>query len=170
MAEKELTQTREAEARPADFYQINYDMMAQARRRAEEGRVVIKGKELPWQQGRQGRLRFYLFPTISDTAVQGWRLFMHDIRTHSGRHRHQGGLAIYVIEGKGWTVVDGVRHEWEGGDLILLPVQPGGCEHQHFNAEPGQPCKWLAMIYGAFVDALGNVMEQKEESPDYRHV
>src|SRR3990172_4839143 len=107
MVEREVQRTRESEARRPDYYEISHRMMAEARRRAVEASVVIKGKDQPWQQGRQGRAKWYLHTAIDDTAVQGWKLFVHDIRTHSGKHRHQGGLAIYVIEGKGWTVVDG---------------------------------------------------------------
>lgn len=61
-----------------------------------------------------------------------------------------------MIEGRGWTVVDGIRHGWEAGDLILLPLKPGGVEHQHFNAEPAKPCVWLGIIHGGLWDALGD--------------
>ncbi|MDP2727827.1 MAG: cupin domain-containing protein [Dehalococcoidia bacterium] len=167
MAEREAQRVKDTEAQPADFYEYNYKLASQARQRAIEGRVVIKGKEQPWQETRQGRLKFFLHMAMNDTALEGWRFFIHDVRTHSGRHRHQGGLAIYVLEGKGWTIVDGVRHDWAEGDLILLPLKPGGVEHQHFNAEPGAPCKWLALIYSAYVHALGNPMEQTAESPNW---
>jgi hypothetical protein len=170
MAEREAFRTREAEARKLDYYELLYNLWAQARERAQTGQVVIKGKEQPWEQTRQAWLKHYLHPCITHTAVQGWLLFINDIRSHSGRHRHQGGLAIFVLEGKGWTVVDGVRYDWEEGDLILLPIKPHGVEHQHFNAQPGKPCKWLAFIYTPYVDALGNELEQKEVSPDWTHV
>lgn len=167
MVEREVERMREPEAYGFDVYERSYALEASKRQQALEGKVVIKGKDRPWQQGRQGRIKYLVHVVLNDAAVAGWRFFLHDIRIHSGRHRHQGGLAIYVIDGKGWTTVDGVRHDWEEGDLILLPVKPQGCEHQHFNAEPGKPCKWLAMIYVAYQDATGNQMEQKENSPDY---
>lgn len=165
--ERESVRTREAEARQVNTYEAGFSHDAELRRRAVECKVVVKGTERPWQQSRQGRIKFFLHATIDDTAVFDWRMFVHDIRTHSGKHRHQGGLAIYVVEGKGWTTVDSVRYDWEEGDLILLPVKPRGCEHQHFNAEPGKPCKWLALIYSPFKGALGSEMEQKEVSPDW---
>lgn len=168
MVERQAERTRENEARTPDYYEISQLVMAENRRRALEARVVINGKEMPWQQGRQGRAKWYLHTAMQDTALQGWHVFVHDIRTHSGKHRHQGGLAIYVIEGKGWSVVDGVRCDWEEGDLLLLPVKPEGVEHQHFNAEQGKPCRWLALIFQTYVIALGSVMEQKEVSPDWK--
>ncbi len=169
MAEREMFKSKELEARQVHFYEDIFKQNAAKRARASTGRIVIKGPELPWEKSRQAILKHFLHPSITDTAVHGWLLFMQDIRTHSGRHVHQGGLAIHVLEGKGWTTVDGVRHDWEEGDLILLVVKPNGVEHQHFNAEPGKPCKWLAIIYTPYVDALGNEMTQKEMSPDWAH-
>jgi gentisate 1,2-dioxygenase len=170
MAEREATRAREPEAKQAPFYEFVYSQWNQWRERAEKGQVVIKGKELPWEQGRQGRIKWYLHPLRTDTAVQNWLFFQQDIRSHSGRHRHQGGLAIFVVEGKGWTVVDGVRYDWEEGDLILLPIKPHGVEHQHFNAQPGARCVWMAMIYNPMIEAMSSELEQKEVSPDWTHV
>ncbi|MDP2726967.1 MAG: cupin domain-containing protein [Dehalococcoidia bacterium] len=167
MVEREAQRVKEAEAKPFSLYEADYSLAAEKRKRAIEGKVVIKGSERPWRQSRQGHAKHFLTAFLDDTALMGWRFFMQDIRTHSGSHRHQGGLAIFVIDGRGWTVVDGVRHDWEEGDLIVLPVKPGGVRHQHFNADPGKPCKWLAMIYLAYQDALGNMMEQVENSPDW---
>ncbi|MDP2743768.1 MAG: cupin domain-containing protein [Dehalococcoidia bacterium] len=168
MAEREAMRAREAEAVSFNLYEEGFKYDANLRERAVKGRVVIRGKDRPWQQSRQGLIKFYLHAVLDDTSVGTWRFFVHDIRSHSGKHRHQGGLAIYVIEGRGWTVVDRQRHDWEEGDLILLPVKLGGCEHQHFNGEPGKPCKWLAMIYSPFKELLGSEMEQKEASPDWK--
>ena len=170
MVEREIQRTRGPEARDDPLYAWGFQQSDLWFRRATEGQVVMPGKNAPWVQGRQAKVKWFLHPLLQEPAVSGWMFFVQDIRTHSGRHRHQGGLAIYVLEGKGWTTVDGVRHDWEEGDLILLPIKPKGVEHQHFNAEPGKPCKWMAIIYTAYVDALGNEMTQKEVSPDWSHV
>ncbi len=53
--------------------------------------------------------------------------------------------------------------EWKKGDLILLPVKPGGVEYQHFNLDPKKPVRWLAMIYAPYQDAIAHYLEQKEE-------
>ncbi len=167
MAEREITRSKEAEAKTVNLYEGNMAYYA-ARRAIVEGKVVIKGKELPWETTRQAILKFYLHHDVKDAAVADWLFFLQDIRNISGKHRHQGGLCLYVVEGTGWTTVDGVRHDWEEGDLILLPVKPEGVVHQHFNAHPGTPCKWLAMIYLPFVNSFGAELEQKENAPDYK--
>src|SRR5262245_3953454 len=88
------------------------------RDRAFSGRIVIRDEDQPWELSRQGRLKFFLCREAdTGSALNDWEVFIHDIETHSGAHRHQGGLVIYAIEGSGWTEMDGVRVEWEAGDL-----------------------------------------------------
>ena len=54
---------------------------------------------------------------------------------------------------------------WEAGDLILLPIMPEGCEHQHFNRHADKPCKWMAFIYKPMHDEVASYIEQKEVMP-----
>lgn len=169
MVERESQREREAEAQHPGFYEWVVNVWNKWEERAIEGRLVQKWDQVPWEQGRQGRIKYLVHPLREDLALGNWLVFVQDIRSHSGKHRHQGGLAIYVVEGKGWTTVNGVRHDWEEGDLILLPVLPGGVEHQHFNAQPGTPCKWLAMIYQPLIECMASRIEQKEPSPDFGH-
>ena len=166
--EAEKVREKEPSAKKSDTYELVYSWFGDKRKEASEGKVVIRGKDLPWEQARQGLLKFYSLPMIGDAAYRNTLVFVHDIRQHSGKHRHQGGLVIYVIEGKGYTTVDAERVEWEAGDLILLPIKPRGVEHQHFNREHGKPCKWLAFVYQPFSDSMGNEFEQKEVSPDWK--
>jgi hypothetical protein len=115
-----------------------------------------------------GRNYRYLFEGLhEDTALGNWWVFAKDIRVHSGAHRHQGGLVIYVVEGSGYSVVEGVREDWEAGDLLLLPLKPGGVEHQHFNDKPGTSCKWVAFTYIPCHDALATRVEMTKDSPDW---
>ena len=98
-------------------------------------------------------------------------MFKHEVRTKSGKHRHQGGLVIYVLEGKGYSVVDDERIDWEKGDLMLLPLKPQGVEHQHFNLQPGQPALWAAFIPIAILwEHVGAELEQVEESPEFQRI
>lgn len=169
MAEIERTRVRERGTVPELVYEKILKAKAQFIDQQNMGKIVIKASSREWQQGRQGRLRFYLEPlTYFDGCLQDWRVFMHDIRTHSGKHRHQGGIVIYVLNGKGWSVVEGERVDWEKGDLLLLPMKPGGVEHQHFNADPGNPCHWVAFLYNPLADFVGCELRQVEASPDFK--
>jgi hypothetical protein len=166
--EREKVREREPAAAGQDFYETIFAAKADARRMAVDGRVVIRGKDLGWQQGRQGLVKFYLTPHTPNIPVNCYSMFVHDIRTHSGMHKHQGGLVIFVLEGEGYTLLNGQRVDWEAGDLLLLPIIPGGIAHQHFNRAPGRSCKWLAITYGPYSYIMGSMFEQKELSPDWK--
>jgi len=102
-----------------------------------------------------------------ETALDGWTVFVQEIHVHSGKHRHQGGLVIYVLEGEGYSVVEGERLDWEAGDLLLLPLKPGGVEHQHFNKYEDRPAKWIALINVPIFTWGATEMVQVEDHPDF---
>jgi len=149
-------------------------LYSMAREQAKKGKIVIRAKELPWHQTRQDYSKRFLSPhKVVDAAAlaaaaQGWTCFIQEIRTHSGKHRHQGGIQLFVLEGEGTTTMDEKKVDWEKWDLIVLPVKPKGCEHQHFNRVPGKPAKWMAFRYHPFSEVLGNMFEQVENHPDWK--
>jgi hypothetical protein len=166
--ERTRERERDRDAPELNFYETVMAKLAERRRLAREGSIVIKASDVPWQTNRQGKLAYYLHDEIKDTALQDWRVFAHEIQTHSGRHTHQGGLVLYVTKGKGYTVVNGVREDWSVGDLIVLPVQPGGCEHQHFNEDPAEASEWVAFLFVPLQYATGALFEQNENSPNWK--
>jgi hypothetical protein len=152
-----------------EHYEETLKLSAALRERAKTGKIVLRGKDIPWRQNRQALLKMFLsFHDIPDTAATDWICFIHDIKVHSGKHRHQGGIQLFVLEGEGYTVVDGERCDWEKWDLIVLPVKPNGCEHQHFNKVPGMTAKWMAFQYYTYMQVLGHMFEQVEDSPDWK--
>jgi gentisate 1,2-dioxygenase len=50
---------------------------------------------------------------------------------HTRAHRHMSSVAYHVFRGRGATIVDGVRLEWEAGDFLALPPRAW---HEHINA------------------------------------
>lgn len=160
----------------ADFglefdYEETFEIAKLVEERAEAGPILLKGKKRPLSLQRQGKLRAYAVQSLLDfyRKTQFWmRIFNQELRTKSGRHVHQGGLAIFVVDGKGYSVVDGIRHDWEKGDLVLLPIKVGGVEHQHFNLDPGKPAIWLALIPHWIWELTGRIAEQKENHPEFK--
>jgi gentisate 1,2-dioxygenase len=49
---------------------------------------------------------------------------------HGGRHKHLEAV-LYVLEGEGFTEIEGVEHPWEAGDVMHVP--PAMFEHEHYN-------------------------------------
>lgn len=166
--EREATRERERAEEVPDFYAAGVAAIEARNKRSREGAIVIKGSSLPWKQSRQGFSKHYLRDFFRDeTAVQDWRFFVQNIRTKSGRHIHQGGICLHVLEGRGRTTCNGEVLEWEEGDLIVLPVVPGGVEHQHFNEAGEEGSKWLAAIFLPFWNALATEERQTEVHPDF---
>jgi quercetin dioxygenase-like cupin family protein len=169
MAEIERTRERERPPIGDNPYERVMRYRKDLKERNMNGPVVLRADERPYFQARQGKLRFFLDPvSFKDTPLQQWRVFTHEIRTKSGRHVHQGGLVIYVVDGIGYSIVDGERVDWKKGDLVLLPLKVGGVEHQHFNLDPQKPAVWAAFIHVPMQEFVASDLEQKEESPDFK--
>jgi hypothetical protein len=168
MAEMEAVREREREAE-ANSYERVFARRARFRDQTTNGKVVMKGSDAPWENSRQGRLRYILWPgNWEQASVPNWMIFIHDIHTSadgittSGQHRHQGGLGLFVIEGEGYTVVDDVRYDWKAGDFIMLPIKPDGCVHQHFAKHPNSNAKWLAFTWEPYSILMGSPLEQRK--------
>ena len=168
MAEIERTRERERPPIKQSTYELEVAFRRERTERNERGPIVIRMKDREEVVERQGRVRFYLQPrTYTDTPLQMWSVFTHEIRTKSGRHRHQGGVLIYVLRGKGYSIVEGERVDWSKGDLVLLPMREGGIEHQHFNLDT-EPSVWAAFIHYPTMEHLASGLEHTENSPEYR--
>jgi len=143
------------------------------REMVSKGIKVVKGKELPVENNRMGLYRWYTHPLITNVATQAIMVWVQEIPpgSCSGKQKHQGGRVHYVLEGKGYTVVDGVKHEWEKGDVVVLPIKPNGVVFQHFNADEASPVRLVAAEPN-WTDSLGvdlgAAFEQLEDSPDYK--
>lgn len=65
----------------------------------------------------------------------------------SVRHRHTTEAYLYIVKGRGYSIVnyDGepeTRIDWSEGTLFSPPVYAW---HQHFNLDPDQPARYLAV-------------------------
>jgi len=167
-------QSRDRErTREREHYEEIVAYQKKERDRSFTGRVVLRGEDMQWSMSRQALVKHYLWPSRYSGGEpidvhDDWNVFVQDIRVHSGKHRHQGGLVIYIIEGEGYSVVEGERHDLEAGDLLLLPVKPGGVEHQHFNKDDAHPAKWIAFISAALFEHGASEMVQLENHPDFQ--
>ena len=168
MAEIERTRVRERDAPSLSNYEIALRLARENAERNRTGRIVCRLDECQQELTRQGRLRTYLGHTVKDTPLQDWIVFTHEVRGASGKHRHQGGLVIYVIDGAGYSIVDGERVDWEKGDLVLLPMREGGVEHQHFNENPDKPAVWIAFIRRAIQEYVASELTQTEASAEFK--
>jgi gentisate 1,2-dioxygenase len=133
--------------------------------RQKSGKLLLRGDELEYETSRQGFIKYYLAPLITDTATSSWAVFEQNIKKQSGRHTHQGGIIIYVVEGEGVTETNGELLEWKAGDLLLLPIQTGGCTHQHWNKDESKGCRWVAFRDLLVAPYIANTIDQVSNMP-----
>lgn len=157
----------QVDIREPDYYELVVQDYKDREKRAANGFKLVRGKDNPWTFSRQGYIKRYANIKRTENAMSTLVLFVHEIRTHSGKHKHQGGFNLFVLKGKGYTVVDGERNDWQEGDLILLAFKPGGVEHQHFNLN-NRPSRWLALNCLPVNDLVGAFLDQKENHPDWK--
>jgi gentisate 1,2-dioxygenase len=70
---------------------------------------------------------------------------------------------IYILQGKGYSVIDGVKYPWEAGDMICVPVFAW---HRHHN-ESQEDLYYLAATTGPFSMATGIAIYEEEKYPEY---
>lgn len=96
----------------------------------KQARTIIHEEELQWVKTKQDYRAALLsspengFFTAGTTMLaeipKGW---------NTGKHSH-GEEAIFIVQGTGFTVVDGKRYDWEKDSCLFMPY---GSVHQHFN-------------------------------------
>jgi hypothetical protein len=155
-----------------NFWEELFKLRDVQRERRKSAIQVVKGSELPLENNRQGLMRWYLHPAITDTVLTTLMFLKQEIPpgSRSGRLKFQGGQVMFILEGKGHTLIDGVKYSWEARDVVGLPLKRDGIVVQHFNDDPDRPAVFLAAEPNWFactsVDR-GSGFEQIEESPDY---
>ena len=143
------------------------------REQAKDAIQVVKESELPLEVSRQGLMRWYLHPAIKDTAITSYFFFQQEIPpgSRSGRLKFQGNQVMLILEGTGYTMIDGVKHSWKAGDVVNLPLRVDGIIVQHFNTDPEKTAKFIATEANWFectsVDR-GSGFEQLENAPEYK--
>jgi hypothetical protein len=140
------------------------------RERKKGGRVIVAFKDLPWEENRQGKMKWYMHPDIKDNALNQFLFFVQEIPPggRTGKQKSQGGQVAFIWSGKGYTLIDGVRHDWEKEDCLNLPVRTNGIVVQHINTDPKEPAR-IMFIEPNLAFALGidrgSGFEQLEDAP-----
>lgn len=127
---------------------------------------VVRDEEQSWEINRHAKIKYYSYPNMSNLVLPDMKVFKQEIPDRNGRHTHQGGVAIFGLEGDAETFADGEHIPWGPGDLLTLPITPGGVEHQHFNRnDPDEPATWLAIRWEPFKRNVGTERIQNETAP-----
>ena len=134
---------------------------------------IVRREDLPLESNEQGLMRWYMHPAIKDICLHTMIFFEQEIPPagRSGRVKFQGGQVIFVVEGRGYTTLDGVKHAWEAGDVLNIPLRKHGVVMQHFNADGETPARFVVTepnLFAATSVDRGCGFEQLETSPDFK--
>jgi quercetin dioxygenase-like cupin family protein len=103
---------------------------------------VIKGRDLMFNDGPQSFSKHFVEPVDGLTQT----LHVHLEEYAPGDARRSTAITstrppLYILDGTGYEVHDGVRYDWKAGDIAIVHMN---CVHQHFNADPDKPARALA--------------------------
>ena len=101
---------------------------------------VRKGKEIKFVDGPQAYSRHYVEPKDGITQTLHLHLEEYGPGAKSQKHGHVNEAAFYILDGTGYEIHDGVRYDWQAGDVAIVH---NNCVHQHFNADSTKPARAL---------------------------
>lgn len=103
---------------------------------------VRRAKSIPFTDGTQVFSRHFVEP--KDGITQTFHLHLEEYGPggQSGKHGHVNEAAFYILDGVGYEVHDGVRYDWQAGDIAIVH---NNCVHQHFNADALRPARALVI-------------------------
>src|SRR5207253_1261273 len=78
-------------------------------------------------------------------------------------HRHTVEAVIYIKQGHGYSVIDGIKQPWQAGDLMCVPVFAW---HRHVN-ESDQDLIYVAATTGPYSIAMGTAVYEDERYPEH---
>lgn len=136
-----------------------------------KGTWLIKAKDVPWEYNRHGKMQWYLHPALENAAIRSMIVFRQEIPPgrRTGAQKTPGDQIIYVVKGRGYTLLDGVRHDWQAEDVVNIPIRAEGVTMQHFNRNKREPAL-LVCVSLNLADMLGldrgSALEQIEDAPE----
>ncbi len=134
---------------------------------------VVRRRDLPQETNPQGLMRWYMHPALTDIVLKTLSIFEQELppRGRSGRLQFQGGQIMFIIEGAGYTFIDGVKYPWKRRDVLNLPTKKDGIIIQHFNTHETAPARFLVVepnLFAATGVDRGCGFEQLENAPEYK--
>lgn len=159
-------------AKDKNWYDELIKLRDKERKRIAKSKMLVKGKELPLELNPQGLMKWYLHPANNGTAHKLVIFNVQEIppKSRSGKQKYQGGMVIYVISGRGYTVIDGTKYAWKAEDIVQLPIRPDGITFQHFNSSAKETAKLICCepnLVGSLGVDRGSGFEQLESAPEY---
>ncbi|MGR3317319.1 MAG: cupin domain-containing protein [Candidatus Anammoxibacter sp.] len=75
------------------------------------------------------------------------------------KHRHYYETLMFILDGRGHSVIEGEKVEWEAGDALHIPPWSW---HQHFNSDPQREIRYLAATNAPLLQNVGGIAKREE--------
>jgi gentisate 1,2-dioxygenase len=128
----------------------------------------------PWQQAREtldrlaglgagspydGIILEYTDPATGGPVMPTIACHVQRLRPgeHTHAHRHTASAIYHVVEGEGFSIVDGKRLDWSEKDIFAVP---GWTFHEHASASSGRPAVLFSYTEAPAMQALGLLREE----------
>jgi gentisate 1,2-dioxygenase len=144
----------DSRATSADFGRTTDDVMVKM-----PGKVIVrqleKQKNSAYSEERQCSVSISDIPSYTI----GVDITTIDPSSNDRKHRHSYETILFVLEGSGYSVVEGDRVEWEAGDAIHIPPWAW---HQHFNTDLDKEVKFLSGTNAPLLQSVGDIDYREE--------
>jgi len=99
-------------------------------------------------------------------TLTGWVQMLRP-GVHTKAHRQVNSAVYHVFEGRGATIIDGVRFDWERGDIFVIPSWR---YHEHLNESRNERAILLSVQDTPVMTALGKYREEALATNDGHQV
>jgi quercetin dioxygenase-like cupin family protein len=120
--------------------------------------VESAGENEGYSKERKHPVFFVDLPSHALSMTIGWL----EPGQSSNRHRHTYETVLYVLEGEGYSDIQGKRIPWKQGDALYIPVWAW---HNHVNTHPTQRARYLACENAPMLQNMGGIA-LREEVPE----
>ena len=137
------------------------DKLEAAETERKEARIVIRAKELKWEDDKMVRSAV-MVSSLTGFALKTIHAWVGEILPggRTGKHRHTSEAIMLCLSGQGYSVIDGKRYDWNEGDAIVMTAMTW---HQHFNASDTKPFRFYAATNYPLTENIGLAMIEAVE-------
>jgi gentisate 1,2-dioxygenase len=111
----------------------------------KKSRIVMKKKDIQWDNAHPQSRSATLVDARGGFATTFVNVGISEIapRNHTGKHKHTEAV-VYILGGRGYSIIGGKRYPWEQGDTIYIPPDTF---HQHYNTG-NETVQYLRIVPG----------------------
>ncbi len=141
------------------FYERELALADESETEREAATKLTRFADLTLRVSPRGTRTALLVDGSLGHKTSGLSMAMFQIPPGKGqaKHRHPGEAILYIVDGRGYSVIEDQRHDWETGDAVLVHQY---CWHQHFNADPDHPAVVIRMhMWESIIEMMQAAMD-----------